>query len=124
FGAQQQRQVRSFVLCVSLQIIWRIASDRYEHACRGLHKAADRFAKKTKAPLPRNNPGSGVRLIWIKEVYGWKVNSDFTENWPDNRMSCDEAPTRTLYVPGSPSHWCIVVLKKATERWSRSRVTF
>jgi hypothetical protein len=59
---------------------------------------------------PRNNPESEVRLI-SNELYGWKVNSDLTENWPDSRMSCDEAPTRTLYVPGSASHWCIAVLK-------------
>jgi hypothetical protein len=58
----------------------------------------------------------------INEVYGCESTSDFSANWPDNGKSCDEPPTRILYVPGSASQRCLVVLKNAKERWSNSRV--
>jgi hypothetical protein len=30
------------------------------------------------------------------EVYGCESTSDVSVNWPDNWISCDEAPTRML----------------------------
>jgi hypothetical protein len=45
----------------------------------------------------------------INEVYGCESTSDFSANGPDNWRSCDEPPTRILYVPGSASQRCLVV---------------
>ena|ERR1700730_6175062 len=74
-------------------------------------------------PPTADAAGQQSREHMINEVYGCESTSDVSVNWPDNWISREEAPTRMLYIPGSATHRCLVVSKKANERWSSSSVT-